>query len=136
MFRDICSAVGLPERCKCLKHGALSVGTGHALYIGMTKQDFDTETKQNWGSKCMASDERCAYRNSRHLEHNGSGSDAPTVTKLDLILRRGREMRRRNATHRDGTIINRDGLLPTLGIGSKWRNVAAYRRDAGTPLLG
>ena len=102
----------------------------------MTRREFDTETKQNWGSKCMASDERCAYRNNRYLEHNGSGSDGSTATPYDLILRRGWEMIRRNHRHACGRYANMDGRLDTLGTGSKWRNVAAHRAANGLSMLG
>jgi len=84
----------------------------------------------------MASDERTGYRESRALEHAGSMADAPTCKPLDLILRRGADMRRRNHRWACGTYSNRDGRLETLGHGSKWRSVAARRAELGLSLLG
>ena len=98
----------------------------------MTRRDFDDATKQNWGGPCMARDERASYRASRHREHNGSGVHAPTSTRLGLLERRAAWHAWRNSAY--GVLV--DGYLPTLAIGSKWRNVAAGRRAAGSRLLG
>ena len=96
----------------------------------MTKRDFDKATKQNWGSKCMARDERCTYRTSRGMQHNGSNAHGATTTR-DFLAYRAAEMAYRNET----LAIYRDGFLPTLALGSKFRSVANFRLVSGKPLL-
>lgn len=77
----------------------------------MTKQEFDAITKENWGYRGMASDERRHYRQRRLRDVGGIES---------FIEIRARE---------------RLNYLPTLAIGQKWRNVAEYRLRHHLPLL-
>ena len=104
----------------------------------MTRRDFDAATKLNLGDG-LARDERCSYRTRRMREHDGSGCDYPTRTRIGLIDERAWWNARRNHAWRtiDGTVIcsNRDGFLPVLALGSQWRSVAAHRARVGLPLL-
>lgn len=99
----------------------------------MTKRDFDIETKQNYGER-MPSDTRRSYRQERLINDT-----------LGFIDRRARAMTHRNLRYSyyssvEGRFVsgyaNSDGFLPTLAAGSKWRSVAAFRRDSSLPLLG
>lgn len=78
----------------------------------MTKREFDRLTQQNWGGNWMASDERCGYKKARMKRRPGDVEC--------FLARRARE---------------RIKHLPTLAIGQKWRNVAAYRAKMGLPML-
>lgn len=96
----------------------------------MTKREFDALTKENWGGKGMARDERCNYRERRMLKHNGSGAHEPTDTAVDYLAEREHEiryLRRIRDWH--------EPLLPVLGIGSRWRAPAAWRAKKGQTLL-
>lgn len=86
----------------------------------MTRKQFDAVTKENWGSDCMARDERSDYRRSRRV-----------VIGDDMIARRAAEMVRRN--HAEWVAL--DGRLDTLGLASKWRSVASERARSGLSLL-
>lgn len=88
----------------------------------MTKREHDAATKENWGGKGMASDERWSYRRRR-----GVYLTAPR----DYIAERAAYMAWRNHP----SAIGRDGFLPTLGIGSRYRVPQAYRARTGAPLL-
>lgn len=68
----------------------------------MTKREFDAATQENWGSRCMASDERMRYRDRR----------GHRPAREDFLARR---------------MVERLPHLPTLALGQKWRSVAAYR---------
>lgn len=99
----------------------------------VTKRDHDRATKENWGYRgAMASDERAHYRARRRLPTRG--------WQPDRIERRGAEMAHRNAHKRmpgwPPAYFNGDGFLPTLGIASRWRAVAAAAARAASPLLG
>jgi hypothetical protein len=59
----------------------------------MTRREFDSETKENWGCR-MASDERCHYFDRRRKEHRGSPADGPTETEPDYIVGRAEYLRR------------------------------------------
>src|SRR5690349_20939371 len=56
----------------------------------MTKREFNRATKENWGSRCMASDERWLYRTSRKRAHHGCGAYGPNEFVLpgDKLARR------------------------------------------------
>lgn len=83
----------------------------------MTKRDHDRDTKINHG---------CSY--GRRTEYR---AERGRVTGRDYIAERAAEMAWRNHP----SAIGRDGFLPTLGIGSKYRTVAAYRARVGLPML-
>lgn len=86
----------------------------------MTKRDFDRATKHDHGFP-MASDERRSYR-----------AERLRVERRDLVEERAGFMAWRN--HR--SFVNRDGYLPTLGPGSRYRGLAMRRAAAGVALLG
>lgn len=87
----------------------------------MTKRDFDALTKQNWGGRGMASDERDGYRWTRQLPLYGSGAYAATWTRDRLAERAA--WRRRNPT------------LATLDLGSPHRAPAEWRLMRRMPRL-
>ena len=61
----------------------------------MTKREFDQATRENWGSRCMASDERSYYRRRRCLPDYGSGSTNPSgCIEPDQLADRAHERRR------------------------------------------
>ena len=83
----------------------------------MTKREHDAATQHNYG--CPRGD-RTAYRASRGH-----------VTATDYVGQRAAAMALRNAPSR----LWRDGYLPTLGAGSRYRNLAAWRARNGAALL-
>jgi hypothetical protein len=104
----------------------------------MTRREFDLETKRNMG-KGLARDEVDAYRLTRMRETWGSGARAPVRWPSDYIADRARDMARRNRCVVDGAgvrvYLDRDGFLPTLGRGSKYRFPQQHRAATGAPLL-
>ncbi len=85
----------------------------------MTKQDFDTATKVNYGGTM---DDRTDYRMQR-------GQAATT----DVLASRAADMQWWNAP---AFIPLRGGRpLPTLGRESSYRAIAEYNRSHGLPLL-
>lgn len=85
----------------------------------MTKQEHDAATKYNFGGQ-MASDERRSYH-----YHRGLRIEA----RRDYIADRAAAMAWINRTR------GRDPFCPTLGKGSKYRNVASYRAQKGITML-
>jgi hypothetical protein len=86
--------------------------------MDMTKREFDALTKQNYGAHMG---HRTEYKRARGR-----------VVADDKVTLRCWEMARRN--NRFGVLL--DGFLPTLGKGSRHRNIALYRASKGIPLLG
>jgi len=90
----------------------------------MTKREFDALTKENWQGNVMASDERCSYRETRMLPHDGCGSFNPNHAGWsdDYLLRRAKQISKLK--------------IATLDRGSPFRASQAYRLRVGKSLLG
>jgi hypothetical protein len=84
--------------------------------VFMTKREFDQATKENYGAPMGG---RSAYRSTR--------KNTRTMAD-DFVARRAAEMTARNTRPVDG-------ILFTLGIASRFRAVAEYRRSMRLPLL-
>lgn len=82
----------------------------------MTKREFDLATKENYGAPMGG---RTTYRAAR--KNTRAMAD-------DFVARRAAEMAARNTRPADG-------VLPTLGVASRFRAVAEYRRSMRLPLL-
>lgn len=82
----------------------------------MTKREFDAETKVNYGAHMG---NRTAYR-----------AERGHVRERDYLAERCYAHWKRNWAY-----SFRDGFLPVLGIGSKYRAPTAFRAARGLPLL-